>query len=252
METNEACRAANIESPLSNHMQEAEGAEATVAPERSNIEICLRVRPVPDPMEGIHVDKDERTVRFIVPRSINQGLTNNQREAYQFTFNKLFPANSTQEEVFDGVARDVVLESLEGINGTVFAYGQTGSGKTFTITGGSERYEDRGIIPRAISLIFSTIAKRTNTTYMVQVSYLEIFNEAGYDLLDEEREVRSLEELPRVHVMEDENGTLHTRNLSLHRAATEEDALNLVRMAARFAHGFVWLEIPEGTFSTCD
>lgn len=61
----------------------------------------------------------------------------------------------------------MVLESLEGINGTIFAYGQTGSGKTFTITGGSERYEDRGIIPRAISLIFGTIAKCTNTTYMV-------------------------------------------------------------------------------------
>ena len=66
----------------------------------------------------------------------------------------------------------------------------------------------------------------------MQVSYLEIFNEAGYDLLAEEREVRSLEALPRVHVMEDENGNIHTRNLSLHRATTEEDALNLVRTAA--------------------
>ncbi len=70
-------------------------------------------------------------------------------------------------QVFDGVARNVVLESLEGINGTLFAYGQTGSGKTFTITGGAERYEDRGIIPRAIALIFNTIAKRTNTIFTV-------------------------------------------------------------------------------------
>ena len=70
-------------------------------------------------------------------------------------------------QVFDGVARNVVLESLEGINGTLFAYGQTGSGKTFTITGGAERYEDRGIIPRAIALIFNNIAKRTNTIFTV-------------------------------------------------------------------------------------
>ena len=54
-------------------MQEAEGAEATVASERSNIEICLRVRPVPEQMEGIHADKDEGSIRFIVPRCFSQG-----------------------------------------------------------------------------------------------------------------------------------------------------------------------------------
>ena len=43
---------------------------------------------------------------------------------------------------------------MQGVNGTIFAYGQTGSGKTYTITGGSERYVDRGLIPRVISDIF--------------------------------------------------------------------------------------------------
>lgn len=43
---------------------------------------------------------------------------------------------------------------LAGYNGTIFAYGQTGSGKTFTITGGAERYNDRGIIPRTLSYLF--------------------------------------------------------------------------------------------------
>ncbi len=45
--------------------------------------------------------------------------------------------------------------ALEGYNATIFAYGQTGSGKTFTITGGGERYQDRGIIPRVLSYLFS-------------------------------------------------------------------------------------------------
>ncbi len=67
----------------------------------------------------------------------------------------------------------------------------------------------------------------------VHVSYLEIYNEVGYDLLDPDRDVRSLEDLPRVHVMEDDNGATHMRNLSSHRAASEEDALNLVQHAAR-------------------
>ena len=62
----------------------------------------------------------------------------------------------------------------------------------------------------------------------MHVSYLEIYNEVGYDLLDPDRDVRSLEDLPRVHVMEDDDGAAHMRNLSSHRAASEEDALNLV------------------------
>ena len=53
------------------------------------------------------------------------------------------------------VARPVVDNVLAGYNGTIFAYGQTGSGKTFTITGGAEKYIDRGIIPRTLSHVFS-------------------------------------------------------------------------------------------------
>lgn len=51
------------------------------------------------------------------------------------------------------------FSALAGYNGTIFAYGQTGSGKTFTITGGAERYSDRGIIPRTLSYIFQQLEK---------------------------------------------------------------------------------------------
>ncbi len=65
------------------------------------------------------------------------------------------------------VARDVVLQTVQGINGTVFAYGQTGSGKTYTMTGGTARFVDRGIIPRAVALVFGEIASRPDCTYTV-------------------------------------------------------------------------------------
>lgn len=71
-------------------------------------------------------------------------------------------------QVFDSVARDVVSSALDGINGTLFAYGSTGSGKTFTITGGVSRYADRGLIPRAMNLAFTTMAERQECTYEVR------------------------------------------------------------------------------------
>lgn len=70
--------------------------------------------------------------------------------------------------MFDGLAKDLLLGALEGINATVFAYGQTGSGKTFTITGGPERYSDRGLIPRSISFLFQSIAQRPTSLYQVE------------------------------------------------------------------------------------
>lgn len=69
--------------------------------------------------------------------------------------------------MFEAVSKDAVLGSLEGMNGTIFAYGQTGSGKTFTITGGPDKYQDRGIIPRSISQIFSEIARRSDYAHTV-------------------------------------------------------------------------------------
>ena len=57
---------------------------------------------------------------------------------------------------------------------------------------------------------------------------MEIYNEVGYDLLDPGQNISSLQELPRVQAMEDEDGSVQLRNLALHKAVSEEEALNLV------------------------
>ena len=136
--------------------------------------------------------------------------------------------NVTQEKVFTSVAKDVIDSCFEGYNGTIFAYGQTASGKTFTITGGAERYEDRGMIPRTLSYIFNEIRQKTDTSYKVLISYLEIYNDQGYDLLDENHSSKNLYDLPKVLMFENEFGQFVLKNLSIHRAESEEDALNLL------------------------
>jgi kinesin family protein 6/9 len=132
-------------------------------------------------------------------------------------------------------------------NSTIFAYGQTGSGtdyhrhddklfalqvrfpgKTFTITGGPERYVDRGIIPRSISMIFGEFRSRADVQLKTYISYLEIYNDCGYDLLDVTHETKSIEDLPKVTMLEDEFGNFHFKNLSHHPADSEEEALNLL------------------------
>lgn len=133
-----------------------------------------------------------------------------------------------QETVFDKIAKDVIESCFEGYNGTIFAYGQTSSGKTFTMTGGAERYADRGVIPRSLSYIFGKIQKTTTHQYNVNISYLEIYNDAGYDLLDENHSSKNLFDLEKVQVFQNESEQLVLKNLSVHRAENEEDALNLL------------------------
>ena len=63
--------------------------------------------------------------------------------------------DAKQQKIFDKVAKDVVDSAINGYNGTIFAYGQTGSGKTFTMTGGTESFDDRGLIPRTLTYAFN-------------------------------------------------------------------------------------------------
>ena len=68
------------------------------------------------------------------------------------------------------------------------------------MTGGDEDIEDRGIIPWTISYIFNKIEQDKSGKYEIHISYLEIYNNVGYDLLYEtnEEEDRNLQSLPKI------------------------------------------------------
>lgn len=69
---------------------------------------------------------------------------------------------------------------MEGYHGTVFAYGMTGTGKTFSMQGTAT---SPGVIPLAITDIFSYIRETPDREFLLRVSYLEIYNERIHDLL---------------------------------------------------------------------
>lgn len=69
---------------------------------------------------------------------------------------------------------------MEGYHGTVFAYGMTGTGKTFSMQGTAT---SPGVIPLAITDIFSYIRETPYREFLLRVSYLEIYNEKIHDLL---------------------------------------------------------------------
>lgn len=164
---------------------------------------------------------------FPPPDEDEDRLQMKQREELEFRFSDIFDPGVSQEQVFNEVclvrdtsypssslvwflstdasmvSQDIVYSALDGYNGTILAYGQTGSGKTYTITGG-EHYADRGIIPRVLSTIFEEFERRANMRYSCYISFLEIYNESVYDLLDRLVVCRALDRsCPPLHLTDD-------------------------------------------------
>ncbi|XP_074911659.1 kinesin-like protein KIF15 isoform X2 [Buteo buteo] len=82
---------------------------------------------------------------------------------------------------------------MNGYNGTIFAYGQTGSGKTFTMMGPSDSdnftHSLRGVIPRSFEYLFFLIEREkekagSGKSFLCKCSFIEIYNEQIFDLLD--------------------------------------------------------------------
>lgn len=104
-----------------------------------------------------------------------------------FTFDAAFGSMSTQQQVYDTAATEIVEAVMQGYNGTIFAYGQTGAGKSHTMEG----YGDQpGIIPNSFKHIFDKVAISTNKRILVRASYLEIYNEEIRDLLSKDPRAR--------------------------------------------------------------
>ncbi|XP_059417347.1 kinesin heavy chain-like [Carassius carassius] len=102
-----------------------------------------------------------------------------------YAFDHVFPTNTTQEQVYNTCAKQIVKDVLGGYNGTIFAYGQTSSGKTHTMEGKLHDPQQMGIIPRIAEDIFNHIfAMDENLEFHIKVSYFEIYMEKIRDLLD--------------------------------------------------------------------
>uniref|UniRef100_A0A8C8DSG7 Kinesin-like protein n=1 Tax=Oryzias sinensis TaxID=183150 RepID=A0A8C8DSG7_9TELE len=89
-----------------------------------------------------------------------------------YAFDRVFPTNTTQEQVYNTCAKQIVKDVLYGYNGTIFAYGQTSSGKTHTMEGKLHDPHQMGIIPRIAEDIFNHIfAMDENLEFHIKVLF---------------------------------------------------------------------------------
>ncbi|KAK9235877.1 P-loop containing nucleoside triphosphate hydrolase protein [Lipomyces kononenkoae] len=142
-----------------------------------------------------------------------------------FTFDRVFPMESKQSDVFNFSIKSTVDDILNGYNGTVFAYGQTGAGKSYTMMGPSIEGPQRGIIPRIVEQIFASIMQSpAEIEYTVRVSYMEIYMERIKDLLQP-----SMDNLP---IHEEKSRGVYVKGLSEIYVASVEEVYDVMRRGA--------------------
>ncbi|KAJ3185366.1 hypothetical protein HDU85_001416 [Gaertneriomyces sp. JEL0708] len=141
-----------------------------------------------DDMTSVQMDVSFANVREVIcyPQLVDFPF-DRQNKDYpgMFNFDRVFDWNATQDLVFSYSARATIEDVMRGYNGTIFAYGQTGSGKTHTMMGQLEDEELKGLTPRIVESIFSTIfSSPPHMEFTVKVSYMEIYMEKIRDLLN--------------------------------------------------------------------
>lgn len=177
----------------------------------STIQVFARVRPCfetqLDYPDFLPNELSENGIRIEIPQGMKFGWLTKPKPHYEFNFSKLFWKDARQQDIFKAVAEPIILHALDGFNATLFTYGQTGSGKTYTLSGG-DTFEERGIIPRTLNVLYDKVRNSSTYTYEVRVSYIEIYNNIAYDLLSTDQAARDqvLDRLLKVQINETPGG----------------------------------------------
>ncbi|GKA33277.1 kinesin-like protein KIN-4C, partial [Tanacetum coccineum] len=118
--------------------------------------------------------------------SVTPGEPQVQIGAHSFTFDYVYNGSSiTSSSIFDDCVAPLVDALFHGYNATVLAYGQTGSGKTYMMGTNCKGESTNGIIPKVMQKIFRYVEEtKGNTEYLIRVSFIEIFKEEVFDLLE--------------------------------------------------------------------
>ncbi len=147
-------------------------------------------------------------------------------EVKPFTFDTVFDEHSTQDEVYDKVAKNIIDGALSGYNGTLFAYGQTGTGKTHTMMGSDVAGEGRGIIPRALDHIFQTVEENSEKyIYELNMSYVQLYCELLQDLLEPD-----FSKTLTIREDTEQGRGVFIQGLSSFSVANKDECLNLLRI----------------------
>ncbi|XP_049592334.1 uncharacterized protein kif16bb isoform X2 [Syngnathus scovelli] len=197
----------------------------------ASVRVAVRVRPLNKREQRLSSKVVTRlegnNIYLYKPSSVRGDEKNTKIFTYDFSYDSFdqSPSFASQEKIFNDLGQDVLKAAFEGFNACVFAYGQTGSGKSYTMMGHAD---EKGLIPRICDGLSSKISERNTSnavSFRTEVSFMEIYNERVYDLLEKRTVVT---ESGGLRVREHPRHGPYVENLSKHLVHSYSDMEELI------------------------
>ncbi|KAJ4966279.1 hypothetical protein NE237_018128 [Protea cynaroides] len=160
---------------------------APASKQTTTLLVAVKCRPLAEKERQRNRDivrvTDDRDVIVLDPDLSKNYLdrVQNRSKEKRYCFDFAFGPQCRNMDVYKTSISSTIAGVIQGLNATVFAYGSTGSGKTYTMVG---TQDDPGLMVLSLHTIFDLIKKdRNSNDFEVSCSYLEVYNEVIYDLL---------------------------------------------------------------------
>ncbi|KAL2522619.1 P-loop containing nucleoside triphosphate hydrolase superfamily protein [Forsythia ovata] len=169
----------------------------------TTLTVAVKCRPLTERERGrdivrVHNDQEVVVLDPDLSKDYLDRIQNRTKER-RYTFDYAFGPNSTNLDVYQRSIHSTISGVVQGLNATVFAYGSTGSGKTYTMVGTPD---DRGLMVLSLNTIFDLIEKDDSSDeFEITCSYLEVYNEVIYDLLEKSSGHLELREDPELGII---------------------------------------------------
>lgn len=157
----------------------------------SEIKILSRIKPNFDPENKDSCVKNVDN-QVIVQKPQKSYLQNHSME-HRFKFDKVFNENDNNLDVYNELGVTMLMKTVKyKKNVTFYVYGQTGSGKTHSILGAPK---ERGFLHFLLSDILEM-------KFQAKLSFIEIYNNKCYDILNEKKQVFQREDYKNQFVVQ--------------------------------------------------
>jgi len=190
-----------------------------------NVKVVVRCRP----LNSVEREANDAVIVHMDPKlgSIRVQQPDSQDNFKTFTFDSVYPPGTTQKFIFDDCCKPIIDSVLNGYNGTLFCYGQTGTGKTFTMEGVVDDEPLRGMMPQSFYYTFAGLeAQGKNMEFLVRGSFLEIYKDDVYDLLNSKMRTR-------MEVKESPDKGVFVKDLSTFTVKSPEDLLKILKVGQK-------------------
>ncbi|KAH9127094.1 hypothetical protein LEN26_003717 [Aphanomyces euteiches] len=171
-------------SPLKPHQRSDSCPNVAPTPtEVANVRTVVRIRPPLAPSSSVSSSCSNwlRCRHTLGDKAIEVASQVKPSENKIYAADHVLSEAASQEEVFQAVGAAAVDALINGFNGSIFTYGQSGSGKTYTMHGElSLGSSHRGLVVRILEALFAKLPPQCECV----LSFVEIFNEKIFDLLD--------------------------------------------------------------------